>query len=356
MSGVARGKVAVIGLGMAVGPHAESLRQLAGRVEVSHAFSRSASRREAFAARFGFPTTGDLAEIEHDPEVGAALILTPPNSHLELARRFALAGKHILVEKPLEVSTARAEALVATCRRAGVKLGVVLQHRFRAGSLRLKALLDAGELGELASATASIRLWRPQSYYDEAGRGTRARDGGGVLLTQAIHTLDLLMSLAGPPVEVTGFATTSPVHRMETEDLVAAAVRFRGGAIGVIDATTACYPGQVERIELIGTRASAILAGARLEVWFQDGRRIEAGADEVVAGGADPMAFPPVFHRRLIEDFLDAIDGNREPVVNGEAALRVHHLIDALLLASTRTEVVRLEPPLGGPPAAVSRR
>jgi predicted dehydrogenase len=353
---VSRARVAIIGLGMAVGPHAESLRQLAGRVEVSHAFSRSNHRREMFAARFGFPVSGDLAEIEHDPSVAAVLILTPPNSHLELARRFALAGKHILVEKPLEVSTARAEALVATCRRAGVKLGVVLQHRFRAGSLRLKALLDAGELGELVSATASIRLWRPQSYYDEPGRGSRARDGGGVLLTQGIHTLDLLMSLAGPPAEVTGFATTSPVHRMETEDLVAAAVRFRSGAIGVIDATTACYPGQLERIELLTKHATAVLEGARLEVWFQDGRRVEAGADEVVAGGADPMAFPPVFHRRLVEDFLDAIDANREPAVNGEEALRVHRLIDALLLASARTEVVRLEPPPSEPPAASPRR
>ena len=147
------------------------------------------------------------------------MILTPPNTHLDLVRQAAAAGKHILLEKPLEISIERAEALVAAAEEAGVTLGVVLQHRFRPASRALGAMLAEGRLGEIVSALGPRPNWRPQSYYDQPGRGTKARDGGGVLLTQAIHTLDLMISLAGLPVEVTAYAATSAVHRMETEDL-----------------------------------------------------------------------------------------------------------------------------------------
>ncbi len=340
---MAKTRVALIGLGMAVKPHAKSLLDLADKVEVAYAFSRSETKRQAFAEQYPFPVTGDLDAIGRDPSVQAVLLLTPPNTHLDLATRFARAGKHILLEKPIEVSTARAEQLVATCREAGVKLGVVLQHRFRLGSLKLKDLIEQGALGEIASASASMRLWRPQSYYDEPGRGTKARDGGGVLLTQGIHTLDLMLSLAGPAREVTAFASTSPVHRMETEDLVAGAVRFENGAIGVIDATTAAYPGFVERVEIIGTRGTAVLDGAELTVYWQDGERLHTGGEEVVEGGADPMAFPHDFHRRLIEDFVQAIERGREPRVSGAEALKVHRFIDALLQSSAERRVVTLE-------------
>jgi predicted dehydrogenase len=339
---MAKLRIAIVGLGMAVAPHAKSLMDLQGRVEVVYAYSRSAARRARFAEQFPFPLTDDLEAIERDPGVDAALILTPPNSHLETATRFARAGKHVLLEKPVEVSTARAEQLVAACREAGVRLGVILQHRFRLGSLKLAKLIAEGGLGRIASASAYMPLWRPQSYYDEPGRGTRERDGGGVLLTQGIHTLDLLLSLAGPAKEVIAFAQTSPLHRMETEDLVSGAVRFRNGAIGVIDATTACYPGLLERIAIIAERGTAVLTGASLEVFFQDGTRLEAGGEEAVTGGADPMAFPHSFHRRLIEDFIGAIEEGREPRVSGEEALKVHRLIDALLASSESRQVVAI--------------
>jgi UDP-N-acetyl-2-amino-2-deoxyglucuronate dehydrogenase len=340
---MAKVRIAIVGLGMAVAPHAKSLMDLQGRVEVACAYSRSAARRARFAELFPFPLADDLEAIERDRGVDAVLILTPPNTHLEMARRFAGAGKHVLLEKPVEVSTARAEQLVAVCREAGVRLGVVLQHRFRLGSLKLAGLLADGSLGRIASASAYMPLWRPQSYYDEPGRGTRERDGGGVLLTQGIHTLDLLLSLAGPAKEVTAFATTSPLHRMETEDLVCGAVRFENGAIGVIDATTACYPGLLERISILAERGTAVLTGATLEVFLQDGTRLEAGSEEAVAGGADPMAFPHSFHRRLIEDFVGAIEDGRDPHISGEEALKVHRLIDALLASSESRRVVALE-------------
>jgi predicted dehydrogenase len=321
-------RVGLVGLGMAVTPHAKSLIDLKDRVEVAYAFSPSEGRRTAFAQRFPFALCDRLETILEDRSVGAVLILTPPNTHLELVSRFAAAGKHVLLEKPLEISTARAEQLVKSS--SGVKLGVVLQHRFRPAAERLREVL--GDLGKLVSASASIPNWRPQSYYDQPGRGTKARDGGGVLLTQGIHTLDLLLSFAGEAAEVKSFSTTTLVHRMETEDLVSAAVRWKSGALGVVHATTAAFPGFAERIELIGTRGTALLQGTELQIRFQDGRSIDVKTEAGGGGtGADPMAFPHDWHRGVLTDFLDAIEHDRQPRVNGAEALKVHRFIDALL-------------------------
>jgi predicted dehydrogenase len=198
--------------------------------------------------------------------------------------------------------------------------------------MRLREMLAAGALGKLVGCSATIRLWRPQSYYDQPGRGTKARDGGGVLLTQGIHTLDLMLSLAGPVAEVTGYATTTSVHRMETEDLVCAAVRFASGALGIIEATTSAYPGFPERIEIVGEAATATLAGTRLDVFHHDGSVTQMAPDNSAGGtGVDPMDFPHDYHRALIAEFLDALDGGRDPAVSGAEALKVHRLIDALL-------------------------
>jgi UDP-N-acetyl-2-amino-2-deoxyglucuronate dehydrogenase len=331
---MARHRIALIGLGMAVTPHAKSLMDLEDCAEVVYAFTPSAQRRQSFAGRFPFPSADSLDRILEDRNVTIAAVLTPPNTHLEIASRLAKARKHVLLEKPLEVSTARAEQLMAACRDAKVTLGVVLQHRFKPAAERLAAILKAGELGQIVNCSTTIRLWRPQGYYDEPGRGTKARDGGGVLITQGIHTLDLMLSLAGPIVEVAAYATTTPVHRMETEDTVCAAVRFASGAIGVIDATTAAYPGGPERIDLIGTKGTASLAGTALDVRFHDGRHEMIAADPSSGGtGADPMAFPHDYHLGVWCDFLDAVETGRPPRISGEEALKVHRLIDALLAA-----------------------
>jgi predicted dehydrogenase len=153
-----------------------------------------------------------------------------------------------------------------------------------------------------------------------------------VLLTQGIHTLDLLLSFAGEAAEVKSFSTTTLVHRMETEDLVSAAVRWKSGALGVVHATTAAFPGFAERIELIGTRGTALLQGTELQIRFQDGRSIDVKTEAGGGGtGADPMAFPHDWHRGVLTDFLDAIEHDRQPRVNGAEALKVHRFIDALL-------------------------
>ena len=323
-------RVAIVGLGMAVTPHAKSLLDLKERVEVAYAFSPSAERRAAFAAKFPFRQTDRLETILADRSVSAVLLLTPPNTHLELVQKIAAAGKHVLLEKPLDVSTAKADALVRAART--VKLGVVLQHRFRPAAEELARILSIGELGDLVSASTAIPVWRPQSYYDQPGRGTRARDGGGVLLTQGVHTLDLLLSFAGEAAEVRSFSTTTPVHRMETEDLVCAAVRWKSGAFGVVHATTAAYPGFAERIELIGTKGTAILEGTALRATLRDGSSVAMKTEAGGGGtGADPMAFPHDWHRGVLADFLDAIEQGREPRVNGAEALKVHRFIDALL-------------------------
>jgi predicted dehydrogenase len=331
---VTKTRIALIGLGMAVTPHARGLVDLADQVEVVHAFSPSDRRRTEFGQRFAFPLCDSMDRILDDRSVEAVLVLTPANTHLDIARRCAAAGKHVLLEKPIEITTARAQELVATCRAAGVALGIVLQHRFRPAGMTLASHLAAGSMGEVVGCSTVIRLWRPQSYYDEPGRGSFARDGGGVLISQGIHTLDLMLSLAGPIVEVVGYAATSPVHRMETEDMVCAAVRFQNGALGTIDATTAAYPGFPERIELITRDATATLAGTSLDIAWHDGRRESVASDRSAGGtGADPMAFPHDYHRAVMADFIEAVRTGRPPRVTGEEALNVHYLIDALIAA-----------------------
>ena len=321
-------RVALVGLGMAVTPHARSLLDLKHRVQVAYAYSPSQERRRSFAERFPFPQCSQLDTILQDRTVDAVLLLTPPNTHLELVSRCTAAGKHVLLEKPLEISTARAEKLVKACRN--MKLGVVLQHRFRPAAEKLRERL--GDLGQLVSASAAIPNWRPQSYYDQPGRGTRARDGGGVLLTQGIHTLDLFLSYTGEAAEVKSFFATTPVHRMETEDLAVAAVRFKSGALGVVHATTSAYPGFAERIELIGTKGTALLEGTSLKLNVQGEEPLEFSTPAGGGGtGADPMAFPHDWHRGVLEDFLDAIEKNREPRISGAEALKVHRFIDRIL-------------------------
>lgn len=338
-----RTRIAIVGLGMAVTPHARGLMDLADTVEVVHAFSPSEARRSAFGEKFPFPLCDSLDTILADDSVEAVAVLSPANTHRDITIRCAQAGKHVLMEKPLEITTARAEELVAACRAAGVKLGVVLQHRFRPAAMKLAELLRAGDLGAIVGCSAVIRLWRPQSYYDEPGRGTFARDGGGVLISQGIHTLDLMLSLAGPVDQVAGFATTTPVHRMETEDMVCAAARFASGAIGTIDATTAAFPGFPEEIILTCEKGAARLAGTELLVQWQDGRRFAVEPDRPAGGtGADPMAFPHDWHRAVMADFVQAIRTDREPKVTGEEALKVHRLIDALIATGRTGAPVRV--------------
>ena len=212
----------------------------------------------------------------------------------------------------------------------------MLQHRFREASRKLAHAVKAGELGELVSGSAAIRWWRPPEYFAQPGRGMKARDGGGVLITQAIHTLDLFQSLTGPIAKVAAFARTSPLRKIDTEDIACAAVEFSNGAVGTIDATTVAYPGFPERIELAGEKGTAVLNAETLDLYFKDGRHVHHEGAASKSGGADPMAFSNDAHKALIVDFLDAIDQGREPAVSGAELLKVLHLIEALLRVGER--------------------
>jgi predicted dehydrogenase len=323
--------IAVIGLGPAAEPHAKSLVDLADRVDVRWAVTRSQARADQAAARYAFPVTTDLDRALADKTVQAVLVLTPPGAHLDVAERCFGAGKHVLVEKPLELSAERARLLVAAGRASGLRLGVVLQHRFRPGAVRLRALLQEGALGEVAAGWVTVPWWRPQAYYDEPGRGTWARDGGGVLLTQAIHALDLFRSLVGVSEVVSAMATTTGLHRMETEDYVTAQFRLGNGAPGMLAATTAFVPGRPERIEIFGTRGSAVLAGGSLHVDYVDGGEERLDAGERTGSGANIMDFPNDAHRSVLADFLDAVQDGRDPAVTGEEALATQALIETVL-------------------------
>jgi predicted dehydrogenase len=176
-----------------------------------------------------------------------------------------------------------------------------------------------------------VPWWRPQGYYDEPGRGTLARDGGGVLLTQAIHTLDLFRSLVGVSAVTAAQAVTTPVHRMETEDYATALLRLGNGAPGLLAATTASFPGSPERIEILGTRGTAALTGASLRVAYLEGHEETLDGGERSGSGANIMDFPHDAHRALLADFLDAIEAGRDPRVIGEEALASQELVETVL-------------------------
>jgi len=329
-------RVGLIGLGMAVNKHVLALRELSGRAEIVAGWSPSPARRQDFAARTALPVVDMLEAIIDDPSIGLVFILSPPWSHLDLVARCAAVGKHVLLEKPVEATLERAERLVELCESAGTGLGVVLQNRFRTPHLRLRALLGSGVLGQPFSVSLAMRWWRPDSYFAEAGRGMRARDGGGVLLSQAIHTLDQLVDLFGTPAEACGFSATSGLRQIDTEDVVAGAVRWADGAIGTIDATTTSFPTIPERIDIAAAYGSARLERTRLQVWLRDGTSIDEQEDASVPAVAGDY----LGHRRLIADMLDALEQGRPPAVSGRSALGVHRLIAALLGGEARPAVV----------------
>jgi predicted dehydrogenase len=334
--------IGIVGLGMVADVHARALAELAPEVEVRGVFARDPARRADFAARHRLPAAPSLEALLADPRLDAILLLTPPDARLPIVEAAAQAGKHVLAEKPLERSAAAATEIVELCERAGVTLGVVFQHRMRAASRALAELARSGRLGALATVQVALPWWRPQSYYDEPGRGSYARDGGGVLITQAIHTLDLMLSVTGPVAEVAAIAGTTRLHRMEAEDFVGAGLRFANGALGSLVATTAAFPGGPESLALGFEEGTGRLEAGALSVTRRDGTSETIGAASGTGGGADPMAFPHDWHRDIIADFVGAVREGRPPAVPGRTALEVHRLIDALARSAREGRMVEL--------------
>lgn len=333
----------VIGLGIASKPHLAALRQLKTVVHVAGVYTRNTTRSAEVAAQFGWKAYDSMDEICADPRVDGAIIVTPPNARSDIIRQLSLAGKHILTEKPLERNLSNAIDIVETCEANKVMLGVVFQHRFRAGALALRGLVDSGKLGAIHLVRVSVPWWRDQSYYDRKGRGQYETDGGGVLITQAIHVLDLMLSLTGPVKTATALIGTSSLHKMEAEDFATAGLQFASGALGSIMATTASYPGRAETLELDTEHAALRLTAGELVVHWRNGKIETTGEVTGTGGGSDPMDFPFDWHRDLIADFAEAWRSGRQPAVTGRIALNVHILIDSIEKAANMSRGCRCD-------------
>ncbi|MEM1398270.1 MAG: Gfo/Idh/MocA family oxidoreductase, partial [Pseudomonadota bacterium] len=257
------GKVAVlIGAGMVARTHVAACAHAGSSLRLKGIMSRLGARAKVLAGeaseQTGYPVAAlnSLEEVVSDGEVDFAIIATPPNVRADLIEPLARAGKHILLEKPIARTAKESREIVQICANAGVKLGLVFQHRARQASVTAAAKIKRGEFGQLGVAEFNVPWWREQSYYDEPGRGTHERDGGGVLITQAIHTIDLGLSLTGPVRSVLAMAKTTRFHQMESEDFVVAGLEFSNGAAGSLIASTASFPGRPESITLHFDRAS----------------------------------------------------------------------------------------------------
>lgn len=321
----------LIGLGMVADLHADAIAATGGDVRLAAVLSRSSERARAFASRHGGPRVMDtLDEITADPTLDFAILATPPDAREPYIPMLARHGLPVLTEKPLARTLEEARILVETCEAANLPLGVLLQHRMRPASLALQSRLARGDLGEIATVELRVPWWRDQSYFDAPGRGTYARDGGGVLITQAIHSLDLMLQFCGPVADVQAITATSPLHQMEAEDFAAAAFRFRSGAVGSVMASVTHYPGGAEEIILNGTAGSAHLAASRLIIHRHGHPSEEIGTLSGTGGGADPMAFSHDWHRAVIVDFAEALRNGGQPAITGRSALPVQALIAAI--------------------------
>lgn len=324
--------VALIGVGMVSGTYADALSKMTDQVRLTGAMGRSVDSGQAFLQTHGFDGRAyvDVADIAADPDVDFAIITTPPNARADLVAALAAAGKPILMEKPVERTAAAAMALCEICERAGVPLGIVLQHRARPSALALSKRISTGDFGPLRAAEISVPWWRPQAYYDEPGRGTYARDGGGVMISQAIHTFDLALQFTGPVDHVAALTATTGFHRMDSEDFVVAGLKFLSGAVGQFFGSTASYPGRTEEIILHFERVTARLQSNLLELHWQSDKTETIGETAASGAGADPMAFTSDWHRAVIEDFADCVRSGGTPLIPGRDALPVHHLIEAI--------------------------
>ncbi len=328
--------VALIGAGMIAERHVTALSAIRIKAQLAAIVSRHPDRARHLARHYEGPPplfTSDLSRVIQDPQVQVVVIATPPSVRIELIESLAAAGKHILLEKPVARNVEEAARVVQICKEAGVTLGVLFQHRVRATSIEAKRLLQGGSPGAPGHVEIAVPLWRAQSYYDELERGTYARDGGGVLITQAIHTIDLALSLAGPVTRVQAMTATTPLHRMEAEDFAVAGLHFASGAVGSLVANTATYPHGRETITLHCQNASIHLGSEVLEVNWRDGRvvRHPANATSLEPAGPTPKH---VWHQRVIEDFIDAVQQGRDPMVTGHEALASHRLIEAIECSS----------------------
>ena len=345
---------AILGCGT-IGPtHAEALQALKSEeVEIAAFADEVPARAEALAAKYG-GAARTVDAVLADPAIDCVHVCVPSGLHAQIGIRALEAGKHVIVEKPMDISLAACDALLGAQRASGKQLAVISQHRFDKASIDVKAALDAHLLGPMVYAEASVPWFRSQGYYDSGDwRGTWALDGGGALMNQGVHTADLLRWLCGPVETVYAQARTLAHTRIETEDVLAATLTFASGAIGTLMASTALYPGFAVKIGVYGTDGSAVIEGDRLHTLTTKsgvqggGEAVPAHALQVASGGtksaaSDPAALWGDAHRAQIADFMHCCRTGEKPVVDGVEGRKAVELVLAIYESARTGEVVRL--------------
>ena len=327
----------IVGCGMIAEYHTRAIHEIEG-ARVVAAFSRSAANGAKVAALAGgdCPIYDDLDAMLAHSGLDVVCICTPSGAHLEPSLKAARAGKHVVVEKPLEITLPRCDAIIAACDAAGVRLGAIFPSRFSPANLALKAAIVAGRFGRLTLGDTSVKWWRSQDYYDSGGwRGTRDLDGGGALMNQAIHNVDLLQWLMGDVVSVQALTATLAHERIEVEDVAVATLRFANGALGMIEATTAAFPGLLKRTEIHGVDGSARVEQDDVTLWqfrhpLPADASLQAAPSAPNSGASDPRAISHAGHRDQLIDFLRALDENRPALVDGREGRKAVEIIRAI--------------------------
>lgn len=316
-------RVGILGAGNISETHARAAAAIQG-VEVVAVHGGNLERATRLASAYGAVVYPELDRfLEHPMDLVA--IGSPSGLHADQGVRAAGRGLHVLVEKPLDVTPSAADRLIEAADRAGVKLGVFFQDRAQPDFVRLKAAVSAGRLGRLVLASARVKWYRPPEYYGQSRwRGTWALDGGGALMNQGIHTIDLLAWVMGPVVRVSAVTRTA-LHRIEVEDTVVALLEFAGGAVATYEATTAAYPGYKRRVELTGTEGTVVLEHDRLvavDLKQPADDLMDARVADTNQSASSPVVSDARGHQRILEDFIAAIDENRDPLCSGREGRR----------------------------------
>jgi UDP-N-acetyl-2-amino-2-deoxyglucuronate dehydrogenase len=323
-------KVGIIGTGAIAHIHAKAYHKIGYQIVACTNTNEEVGR--AFAKAYNAKYVTTYQEVCEYPDVDYVDVCTFPNFRLQPLDACAKTKKHIHVEKPIATNLDTAKEMVERSRGALIQLGVVSQHRFADGARFLKKAASAGRLGKILQADAYVKWYRPAEYYSRSIKGSWQTEGGGALINQAIHQVDLLLWLAGPVKELFAYWQLGALHKIESEDVVSVLMRYTSGATGVIQASTAFWPGYADRIEMHGTKGSAILVGDNLTVWdvrddSGEGVCIEKGG---LAGSSNPLAISLAPFERQFLDFGEAIRGGRKPLVSGEEG---YHALEVVLAA-----------------------
>ena len=352
----------IIGCGMIARFHARAIAELRGAGVVA-CYDAVPAAADRLASEIGCQSYHQLDAMLADPNVTVVTVGTPSGAHLAPAVAAANAGKHVIVEKPLEITLKRCDAIINACKKNRVRLSTIFPSRFHAGSVELHRAVQEKRFGQLTIGDAYVKWYRSQEYYDSgAWRGTWELDGGGALMNQAIHSVDLLTWLMGPVAEITAHTALLAHKRIAVEDTAIATLKFKSGALGTIEATTAAYPGYLKRIEIHGSSGSAAIEEEDIVRWdFAKSSRRDAAvrrqmeARRSTGGGAsDPTAIGYHGHKMQFQDHLRAIERRKKPSVDGLEGRRSVEIILAVYKAAETGRAVKL--PLARDPVLKARR